>query len=391
MNKPIKDKRMSIQRNIWILGIVSLLNDITSEAIVPILPIFLTNVLGASPAIIGLIEGVGRATSRISRPVFGWLSDKIRKRRIFVIAGYSLSIIGRGLIAFAISWPIVLTGKFIDRLGKGTRTPARDALIADFSDKKIRGTAFGVHRTLDTAGAIIAPIVVLAIIPFLPKLKSFMHFPLHELNLLFALMLIPAIIAIPLILFVRDSKFRKKMMKEKMTPRFKRLVVVFGLFGLGYFPIAFAILKANELGLNISDVLIVYLIFNIVYTLTAFPAGRASDKFGKKKMLMLSYLLFGFVALGFAFIKTEIEFILVLVLYGIFYAIFEVSSRSFISLLSQKENMGKSYGLFDLVFGITTMFGGIIIGTVWSSFGSPVAFSLSAVISIISTASMLLV
>ncbi len=381
-----------IQRNVWVLGIVSLLNDITSEAIVPILPIFLTNVLGVSPAIIGLIEGVGRATSRISRPVFGWLSDKFKKRRSFVIAGYSLSVIGRGLIGIATMWPMVLMGKFLDRLGKGARTPARDALIAEFSDTDVRGTAFGIHRALDTAGAIIAPVLTLAIMPFLPKLKAILHFPLHELNLLFVLMLIPGIATIPLILFfVEDTKFEKKRVMGRITPRFKRFIAVSGLFGLGYFPIAFAILKANELGLNISDILIVYLLFNIAYTLTAFPAGKASDRFGKKQMLTLSYLLFGFVALGFAFIHTTIEFILVLIMYGIFYAIFQVASRSFVSMLSEKENLGKSYGILDFVFGIATMLGGFIIGLAWTSFGSGVAFSISAVISIASAIAMLAV
>ncbi len=390
-------KTDGIKRNIWIFGIVSMLNDITSEAILPLLPVFVTNVLGAGPEILGLIEGIAKATNSLSRPIFGWLSDRLKKRKGFVGWGYTTSIFGRFLVAISFSWPVVLVGRFIDRLGKGMRTPARDAMIAEFSKKRVRGTAFGIHRALDTAGAVLGPLLALALLPMAPRVGTWIYnstgIQLHELNVLFLLMLIPAIVTLPLLFFlVQETRFAPgKRFSPHLPPRLKKFLVVATLFGLANFPIAFVLLRAQEIGLNLSDTLIVYLIFNVVYMLIAYPTGRAIDKFGGKNVLALSYAMFGLASLGFIFVNGFLNFSLVLVVFAGFTAMYETATRAFTSLLVKSENLGKSYGFLDLSVGVASLLSGIIMGVIWSVFGSKLAFGAAAVIAVLASIAMIVI
>ncbi len=374
-----------------------MLNDITSEAILPLLPVFVTNVLGAGPEILGLIEGIAKATNSLSRPIFGWLSDKLKKRKAFVGWGYTTSIFGRFLVAISFSWPVVLVGRFIDRLGKGMRTPARDAMIAEFSKKKVRGTAFGIHRALDTSGAVLGPLLALALLPITPQVGTWIYnltgIQLHELNVLFLLMLIPAITTLPLLFFlVQETKFAPgKRFSPYLPPRLKRFLVVATLFGLANFPIAFVLLRAQEIGLNLSDTLIVYLIFNVAYMLIAYPTGRAIDKFGGKEVLALSYAMFGLASLGFIFVNEFLNFSLVLVIFAGFTAMYETATRAFTSLLVKSENLGKSYGFLDLSVGVASLLSGIIMGMIWTMFGSELAFGTAAVIAVLASIAMIVI
>ncbi len=390
-------KTDGIKRNVWIFGIVSMLNDITSEAILPLLPVFVTNVLGAGPEILGLIEGVAEATNSLSRPVFGWLSDKLKKRKGFVEWGYITSIFGRFMVAISFSWPMVLVGRFIDRLGKGMRTPARDAMIAEFSKKKVRGTAFGIHRALDTAGAVLGPVLALALLPITPAVSNWvqkaMGIQLHQLNILFILMLIPAIVTLPLLFFmVQETKFKRApKFATHLTDKLKKFIFVATLFGIANFPIAFVLLRAKEIGLGLSNTLLVYLIFNIAYAIVAYPTGRAVDKFGGKDILALSYALFGVASLGFIFTNDFISISLALVVLAGFSAMNKTATRAFTSLLVKSEDLGKSYGFLDLSVGVASLLSGIIMGMIWTIFGSELAFGAAAVIAVLASIAMIVI
>ncbi len=368
-----------IKRNIWVFGIVSLLNDITSEAITPLLPVFLVNYLGASPEILGLIEGIAKATSNLTQPIFGYFSDKIRKRKPFVEWGYTISVIGRGIIALSLAWPLVLVGRFVDRLGKGMRTPARDAMIAEFSARERRGLAFGIHRAMDTAGAVLGPVLAYLILPHLPGLVPMFNsiIPgLNELNVLFLLMLIPAVLAIPLVyLFVQETEFRKgKQSRGILTPRFKRFVFTIAFFNLANFPIAFVLLRANELGLNLGSTLLVYILFNISYVIFALPSGALIDKISGKNTLALSFLVLAGSALLFAQVHSLTWFILGIITFSLFYALYETSTRAVTSLISTQEKLGSSYGILDLSLGLANLASGVLMGIVWTTFGPEFAF-----------------
>ena len=249
--------KFGISKNVFVLGLVSFFNDVASEMIYPIVPIFLTGVLGAPVAVVGLIEGIAESTASVLKVVSGWLSDKLQKRKPFVVAGYSFSAISKILLSLAFSWPFVLFARFVDRFGKGTRTSARDALIAESSETSTRGKSFGFHRALDTLGAVVGPLIALLAIHFLD----------NNFRLIFFLAFIPACIGIILLLF-----FVKERQKENnpdqairfswrnLDPSFKIFLLISFIFALGNSSDAFLILRAQNLGLSVILVVLAYVL-----------------------------------------------------------------------------------------------------------------------------------
>jgi len=272
--------KFGISKNVFVLGLVSFFNDVASEMIYPLVPIFLTSVLGAPVAIVGLIEGIAESTASVLKIVSGWLSDKWQKRKPFVVAGYSFSAISKILLSLAFSWPFVLIARFIDRFGKGTRTSARDALITESSENLVRGRAFGFHRALDTLGAVVGPIIALLAIHFLD----------NNFRLIFFLAFIPACIGILLLLFfVKERKKEANLSPalnlswRNLDPSFKIFLLISFVFALGNSSDAFLILRAQNLGLSIILVVALYVLFNFTYAIFSMPAGIISDKVGPKK------------------------------------------------------------------------------------------------------------
>ncbi len=380
-----------IKRNIWVFGFVSLLNDMTSEAILPLLPRFLVTYLGATPEILGIIEGIAKATNNLSQPLFGYLSDKLKKRKPFVGFGYATSVLGRFLVAISLAWPLVLVGRFIDRLGKGMRTPARDAMIAEFSDRSARGTAFGIHQALDSSGAVLGPLMAYLLLPHIPglleSLKSqFSWFSsFNELNLLFLLMLIPAILAIPLIfIFVEETKFKSSSRERNIvTPRLKKFLIGMFLFNLANFPIAFVLLRAGEVGFDLGSTLLVYILFNISYVIFAYPSGRLIDKLGGKTVLVSSALVLAVSSLAFI-PSSQWSFVLGFVAFAGFYALYQTSTKTVTSLLSSQEKLGSSYGVLDFTIGMANLASGILMGFIWTNFGPGLAFVAVSALSLLS-------
>ena len=354
--------RMGISKNVFTLGMVSFFNDIASEMIYPLVPIFLTSVLGAPVAVVGLIEGISESTASLLKVLSGWFSDKFKRRKPFVVAGYSLSSLSRIILSLAFSWPIVLLARFIDRFGKGTRTSARDALITESSDQSIRGKAFGFHRSLDTSGAVIGPLLGLLAIRLLN----------NNFRLVFFLAFIPAFIGV-LLLISQVKETRKKESSSTrfqfnwadLNPSFKIFLFISLIFSLGNSSDAFLILRSENMGLSLSLVILAYVLFNITYALFSIPAGIISDKIGPRKVLLSGFILFSVVYLLFGLIHSSLYLWFLFPAYGIYMALTEGVGKAYVSNLVPVEKTGTSFGIYQTMIGLSTFFSSFISGLLW--------------------------
>jgi MFS family permease len=377
-----KDKnKFGISKNVFVLGLVSFFNDVASEMIYPIVPIFLTSVLGAPVAIVGLIEGIAESTASILKVVSGWLSDKFRKRKPFVIAGYSFSAVSKIILSLAYSWPFVLFARFIDRFGKGTRTSARDALIAENSEKSARGKSFGFHRALDTLGAVVGPLIALLAIHFLD----------NNFRLIFFLAFIPACIGVLLlIIFVKEKRKEENLSPalkfnwSNLDPSFKIFLLISFIFALGNSSDAFLILRAQNLGLSMVSVILAYVLFNFTYSIFSTPAGIISDKIGPKKVLLTGFLLFSAIYLFFGL--TNVSFLLWLLFpfYGIYMALTEGVGKAYVSNLVPQEKAGTAFGIYQTTIGLCTFFASLIAGLLWTYVSVSAPFIFGSIMALIS-------
>jgi len=375
------ENKLGISKNVFVLGLVSFFNDVASEMIYPLVPIFLTSVLGAPVAIVGLIEGMAESTASVLKVVSGWLSDKWRKRKIFVVAGYSFSAISKILLSLAHSWPFVLLARFVDRFGKGTRTSARDALIAESSENSVRGRAFGFHRGLDTLGAVVGPLIALLAIHFLD----------NNFRLIFFLAFIPAFIGILLLLFfVKEKKKEANSLDtfhfnwRELNPSFKIFLLISFIFALGNSSDAFLILRAQNLGLSLTLVVLAYVLFNFTYALFSTPAGIIADKIGPKKVLLAGFLLFSGVYLFFGLTSSSLFLWFLFPVYGIYMALTEGVGKAYISNLVPQEKTGTAFGIYQTIIGLCTFFASFIAGILWTYIGVRLPFIFGSIMALIS-------
>jgi MFS family permease len=358
--------------NVLALGLVSFLTDISSEMIFAVLPFYLTEVLGASPAIFGLIEGLAEGTSAILKGASGVWSDKVRRRKPFVLAGYALSAIVKPLFAFATVWPAALALRVGDRVGKGIRTAPRDAIIAGSTDKATRGAAFGLHRFMDTMGAVVGPLLALALLPALGYSN------------LFLLTAIPGILAVGVIWFyVKEAKASSgapvRFTLSGLPREYVWYLAVSAVFALANFSWAFYLLRARDLGQALGAAIGLYLIYNMSYALLSYPAGRLSDRLGRRTVIAAGYTLFIVTALGFAYVPFGSPVIIGLfVLYGGFMAVYEGVQRAYVSDLVEEGHRASALGIFNTVLGIGALAAGIWAGVVWQFYGFQSVFAASA-------------
>jgi MFS family permease len=374
--------KFSISKNVFVLGLVSFFNDVASEMIYPIIPIFLTSVLGAPVAIVGLIEGIAESTASVLKVISGWFSDKWQKRKPFVVAGYSFSAISKILLSLAFSWPFVLIARFVDRFGKGTRTSARDALIAESSENSVRGRSFGFHRALDTLGAVVGPLIALLVIHFLD----------NKFRLIFFLAFIPSCIGIILLLFFVKEKKKKvnssptfNFRWRELNLSFKIFLLISFIFALGNSSDAFLILRAQNLGLSLILVILAYVFFNFTYAIFSIPAGIISDKIGPKKVILSGFLLFSVVYLFFGLIHSSLLIWFLFPIYGIYMALTEGVGKAYISNLVPQEKIGTAFGIYQTTIGLCTFFASLIAGLLWTYIGVSVPFIFGSIMAIIST------
>jgi len=375
--------------NIILLGLTSMLTDISSEMIYPLIPIYLTLQLGATPAIVGIIEGFAESIASLLKVFSGYISDKLQKRKFIAISGYGCSTVGKLFLYISTSWIYVLIARLIDRFGKGIRTAPRDALIADSVGPENRGVAYGIHRTLDTFGAIIG--VIIAYILLL-SLTNSSHS--EQYKNIFLISIIPAILGIIILFFVKEKtgkanndKFSISELKKQIIipQKLKYFLIISFFFTLGNSSNQFLLLRAQNLGFNPINVVLLYLVYNITYTLFSYPAGKISDKINKKYIIVLGYLIYGIVYLGFAVIKKNGILWILFGIYGLYMGLTEGVEKALVSIISPKESRATLLGLHSAIVGIGLLPASIIAGALWNIFGPSVPFYISAATGIISS------
>jgi MFS family permease len=384
MRVPFRD----LDRNVILLGAVSFLTDASSEMIFPLIPIFVTTVLGAPAAVVGLIEGVAEATANIIKMLAGMYSDKLGRRKPFVFWGYTFSSVTKPLFALSTAWPHVLLFRFLDRVGKGVRGSARDVMIADYTDDKSRGRAFGYRKMMDQGGAFLGPLMAFLLMPSL-----LVKYPEggDAYRAIFALSIIPAVLAVIVLFFVREKEDATRNQRGWM-PDFKSLgreykinLFVAFLFSLGAFNWAFFILRAQDLAMPIAWIPLAYMFYNLVYGACAMPVGTLSDRIGRRKVIGAGYLIFAVTALGMGLAGDYMSLMIFFATYGVYMAVVESVQRAYIADLAQPQMRGSALGLYQGTLGIAALPAGLIAGLLWdvTYMGVRATFLFSAATSII--------
>ncbi|HDH09970.1 MAG TPA: MFS transporter [Chloroflexi bacterium] len=358
--------------NVIITGITSFLTDISSEMIYPLLPLYLTTQLGASPAIVGLIEGIAESLASLLKVFSGYISDRVQKRKGLAMLGYASSTVGKFLLFLSTSWVWVLGGRIVDRFGKGVRTAPRDALIADSTAKERRGRAFGLHRALDTAGAVVG--VGLA--------YYFLTTRQGDYKAVFLYSLIPAALGVAVLSLARETKAVKATASERplsfnwsaLPTRLKAFLAVVLLFTLGNSSNQFLLLRAKNLGFTPESVLLLYMAYNIIYALFSYPAGRLSDRIGRKSLLVAGYIFYGLVYFGFALVREASYLWLLFAAYGLYIALTEGVQKALMADLAPVELRATLIGLHATFVGIGLFPASFLAGVLWDAFGAPAPF-----------------
>lgn len=365
--------------NIILLGITSLLTDISSEMVYPILPLYLVTQLGAGPQILGLIEGVAESLASFLKVFSGYFSDRLKKRKPFAILGYSTSALGKFILYISSSWIYVLFGRTVDRFGKGLRTAPRDAIIADSAQIKKRGAAFGLHRAMDTFGAAVG--VGLAYFLITRYQGNFKN--------IFLISLIPAVIGILFLFLVREKKGLINEQKQKIEFKWKtldkklRFFLIFTfLFTLGNSSNQFLLLRAKNMGSSISQVILFYLVYNLVYGAVSYPASRLSDRIGRKKLLVLGYLFYGMVYLGFALNGSLGMFWFLFGVYGLYTGFTEGVEKALVVDIAPIHLRATAIGLHATLVGIGLLPASLLAGMLWKFFGAAAPFYFGSIMGI---------
>ena len=363
-----------LPRNIWVLTLASFFTDVSSDMLIHLLPFFLANVLGMRTVTIGFIEGLAETTSSLVKLVSGRLSDRLGRYKGLTVAGYALSTVAKPFFALAASWPAVLTVRFVERIGKGVRTAPRDVLIAGSIDDRQRGLAFGLHRAGDTAGAAIGLLIALLVIWRLQGNQ--LDLAQGTFQTIVWLSILPAVTAVLLLAFgVREKKQAAPVATDSTPslplPRlFKRYLVVLTLFTLGNSSDAFLMLRAQTTGLTVVQVMGLSVLFNLVYASLSGPAGSLSDRVGRQRLLLVGWVLYALIYVGFALIQTPWQMALLFMGYGIYYGLTQGVAKAFVADLVQKEQRGTAYGWFNAVVGLAVLPASLLAGVLWQGIGS---------------------
>jgi len=393
MNSPSVEQPPEACRRIWgfspnvfFLGVVSMLTDISSEMIFTLVPLFLANVLGATTTIIGFVGGLSESTDAIFRIFSGWFSDKVKKRKPLAVLGYSISTIAKPFMYLASTWGAVLAVRFSDRVGKGVRSSSRDALIADSVSAKERGKSFGFHRAMDTFGAFLG-LTIAAIIIYSVQ-GGGLQLSLETYHWLVLVGVVPAVLAVlVLLIFVRErgkspSGGASSHIDLKgvggFDTRFKIFLAIMAIFTLGNSSDFFVILRAQNLEVSLVQVVLMNVLFNVTYVIVALPAGILSDRLGRRRVITIGWFIYALVYLGFALATEVWQIWLLFACYGIYYGIVEGVARAFVADLVPAEKRGTAYGLYQGVVGLSLLPASIIAGWLWQTINPSAPFFLGA-------------
>jgi MFS family permease len=373
----------SLPRTVWLIGLISLVNDTAGEMLYPLIPLYLSSVLLAGPRALGLIEGVAEATASLLKLFSGVMVDRSRRSKPWIVFGYSLAGFGRPLIAFVGSWPLLLLIRFTDRVGKGLRSSPRDALLAASVDAKQRGLAFGLHRAMDNAGSVIGPVMA--------SLLLALHMPLKDIFLWAAL---PAVLCVALALSIREEatpaahakSHRFDWQLRDMPPLFRRYLAVVALFTLGNSSNMFLLLRARELGVPEAEIPLLWAAVSAVAMLFSTPLSALSDKVGRIRLLTVGYLAYGLFYFGLGLMVTDGWVLFALFgFYGLFMAATEGVEKALVADIAPTASKGTAFGWFNLTTGVFLLPASLIFGWLYQAFTPFVAFAFSGSCALLAT------
>ena len=366
-----------VPKTVVALGLVSMLTDLSSEMIYPLIPVFLTTVLGAGALALGVIEGVAESTAAVLKIVSGWWTDTVKRRKPFIFAGYGIAGAVRPLIAFATTWPFVVGIRFIDRVGKGIRTAPRDALIADVTPVESRGAAYGVHRSLDHLGAVLGPLVAAALLWIGLGLRG-----------VFLLAAIPAIIVI----FVIARLVKEPEQTETITATgrsvFSRgrelgssywiLMAAVVVFTLGNSADAFLLLRLSNAGVPAVWIAVLWSLFSLVKMGSNLVGGRLSDRVGRKPLVLVGWIFYAVIYLSMGVASSTPILIALFLAYGLYFGVTEPVERAWVAGLAPSDLRGSAFGYYNGAVGIGALPASIVFGGIWAAFGPAAAFTFGA-------------
>ena len=357
------DNRFGVHPDVLKLGLVSLLTDLSSEMIFSVFAIFFTTIAGASAALLGLVEGFADLSASSLNSLSGWLADRTGKRKVFALAGYGFSTLAKIILLITSSVTGLTVFRVIERLGKGFRGPPRDAWLSAVSDKANRGYSFGLHKALDKSGAIMGPLVAYGLLRWLGDNAS-------TFRILFWVALVPALASILVLSLVKDQpapqRYRENMFDtwKILSPQFKRYLITASIFSLAYFSFGFLLLRAHSTGFSTRDIVLLYALFNLSFVVAAPLIGKLGDRMGRAKIIMLGYLIYLLMSLGFALATMQWQIIILFVVYGLFYSIDEAQSKAFISDI-EPERRASAMGIYNFATGMIYLPASIIAGRLW--------------------------
>ncbi len=383
---------MPLPRPVWMLGWVSFFTDTASEMVYPLLPLFLTRVLGAGAMSLGVIEGVAEAANSILKVVSGRLADRSGAPKRLVLAGYGLSSMVRPFIALASSWLHVLVLRFTDRLGKGIRSSPRDAMLATFADASNRGKVFGFHRAMDHAGAVTGPLLA----------SAFLYFRPDDYRTLFALTLIPGIVVVLILLRVPDTRTTASPDLQASAPRpgpaspsgvttrlpreFYRAMAVILLFSLGNATDAFLLLRFADVGITAFWIPLLWSAIHVVKTVSSLYGGQWSDRLGRRHVIGAGWLIYAGVYGAFAVTDSAAMLVVVFLIYGLYFGLTEGVEKAWVADLAPADGRGNAFGLYNAVIGIGALAASLLFGYLWTHVSPQAAFSTGAGFAVAATA-----
>ena len=370
--------------NVIFIGLVSFFADLSTEMVYPLIPLYLTTVFGATPALVGLIEGIAESLASLLKVFSGYIADKYRKKKPVAFVGYAAGLLYKLALIIAGSWHGILAARVIDRFGKGIRTAPRDVLVSESCDADKLGHSFGIHKALDMAGSAAGILIAFFIMTAWKGEYAYKQ--------LFLLSCIPAIASLFMFIFVRETGEQCEISEplhivqglKNLDGRLKLYLVVVFLFTLGNSSNAFLLLKAGNAGFDPASVVLLYFLYNIVSSLFAVPFGKRSDRIGRKRLLVAGYFTFAIAYTGFAWAPNKTIIIAAFALYGIFTAMTAGVERAFVSEIAPKELKGTMLGLHSTIVGIALLPASVIAGLLWNEFGSVVPFAFGAGLSLAS-------
>jgi MFS family permease len=373
---------LQLPRNVWAVGLTSFFMDVSSEMVINILPLFLANVLGVQTSIIGLIEGIAESMASILKLFSGWLSDKLGGRKWLAVTGYGLSALAKPFFYFAGSWELIAGVRWADRVGKGIRTAPRDALVADSVTKEARGLAFGFHRAMDTAGAMLGLLIAVLVV-WLAQ-KTALDLTKSTFQVVVLISLLPAVLAVLSLVIgakdvaVKSQRAAPKFSLSNMGRPFMTFLVIVSIFTLGNSSDAFLTLRAQTLGISVLGILMMLAMFNLIYALVSTPAGSLSDRVGRRRLIIGGWIVYALIYLGFAAAQAAWQVWALYVVYGLYYGMAYGTANAMVADLVPENVRGTAYGTYNAIIGLLAFPASLIAGLLWQGAGAWKGFGPSA-------------